>query len=102
MKVRALPTCRKPVGDGAKRTRSITFEYNGIKFSALAVPVSIEAGLAPVSGSQALLRRGQPRLYGKSDRLLSGYEGNSPSENCCSSLASDKKILLKTPCPGRN
>src|SRR5271167_2855072 len=29
MKVRALPTCRNPVGDGANRTRSITFEYSG-------------------------------------------------------------------------
>src|ERR1700686_3833615 len=30
MKVRALPTCRKPVGDGANRTRSMAFEYSGI------------------------------------------------------------------------
>src|SRR5271165_5003720 len=28
MNVRALPTCKKPVGDGANRTRSITFEYS--------------------------------------------------------------------------
>jgi len=26
--VRALPTCRKPVGDGANRTRNITREYS--------------------------------------------------------------------------
>src|SRR5208283_3322319 len=29
IKVRALPTCKKPVGDGANRTRSITSEYIG-------------------------------------------------------------------------
>jgi hypothetical protein len=28
MNVRALPTCRKPVGDGANRTRSIIGEYS--------------------------------------------------------------------------
>jgi len=39
MKVRALPTCRKPVGDGANRTRSITFEYSGSRARALGVPL---------------------------------------------------------------
>ncbi len=37
MKVRALPTWRKPVGDGAKRTRSITSEYNNCSFRLSAV-----------------------------------------------------------------
>src|SRR6267378_4700657 len=44
MKVRALPTCRKPVGDGANRTRSITFEYSGSGAWPLA---PVETGLAP-------------------------------------------------------
>jgi len=30
------------------------------------------------------------------------YEGNSSREYRSSALASHKKILLKTPCPGRN
>src|SRR5450631_322691 len=38
MKVRALPTCRKPVGDGANRTRSITSEYSEIAVLPLAAP----------------------------------------------------------------
>jgi hypothetical protein len=32
MKVRALPTCRKPVGDGANRTRSMNLEYSNWEF----------------------------------------------------------------------
>src|SRR5580658_8649481 len=40
MKVRALPTCRKPVGDGANRTRSMTFEYSGLGFSLRPEPVT--------------------------------------------------------------
>src|ERR1019366_6204326 len=79
MKVRALPTCRKPVGDGANRTRSMTFEYSGIGVLAL--------------GS------GQPA---RGSGLLTGYEGNASGENRYSSIASHKKILLETPCPGRN
>ena len=31
-----------------------------------------------------------------------GYEGNSSGEDRYSGIASHKKILLKTPCPGRN
>ena len=31
-----------------------------------------------------------------------GYEGNSSPEYRCSVIASYKKILLETPCPGRN
>src|SRR5271157_1839471 len=80
MKVRALPTCRKPVGDGANRTRSITFEYSGIGILSLG--------------------------FGQSQRgimgLLLGYEGNSSGEDRYSGIASHKKIILKTPCPGRN
>src|SRR6202140_3377420 len=47
MKVRALPTCRKPVGDGANRTRSMTFEYSGIGVRASS---SVERGLARSGG----------------------------------------------------
>src|SRR6266446_5479370 len=43
MKVRALPTCRKPEGDGANRTRSMAFEYSGIGTWPLA---PVETGLA--------------------------------------------------------
>jgi hypothetical protein len=72
MKVRALPTCRKPVGDGANRTRSITFEYSGIKLLALAA---------------------LPGKDGESGRLPTGYEGNFSVENGYGGAASHKKIL---------
>src|SRR5712692_11263856 len=89
MKVRALPTCRKPVGDGANRTRSMTFEYSGIGLLAV-----VETGLA-VSPSEAPPRRGKPRLYGKSDTLPTCYEGNSSGEDRYGGIASHKKIIWK-------
>src|SRR5271165_6285549 len=115
MKVRALPTCRKPVGDGANRTRSITFEYSGIAVLALEArgesrgsvsrcyPENLEpprtrsitkALASDVSAcSFAFVVNGLPRLSGKSGRLPTGYEGNSSAEDGCSGIASYKKIL---------
>src|SRR4029077_7263840 len=99
MKVRALPTCRKPVGDGANRTRSITFENSGIGAWPLA---SVETGLSPPPAARHCGDAARPRLYRKSKWLPMGYEGNSSPEYRCSGIASYKKILLETPCPGRN
>jgi hypothetical protein len=55
-----------------------------------------------VSGSEALRKRGEPPLYEKPEWVTVGYEGNSSSEYRSSVIASYKKILLETPCPGRN
>src|ERR1035441_5164567 len=104
MKVRALPTCKKPVGDGANRTRSITFEYNEIAVLPLAargtaIIPPVETGLAPsLAAGDAASRVPTETKY----RLPAGYEGNSPRKNHASGIGSYKKILLETPCPGRN
>src|SRR5450631_3738422 len=59
MKVRALPTCRKPVGDGANRTRSITSEYSEIAVLPLAAPGKTRAypRLSPRETRQAAAPR---------------------------------------------
>src|SRR5262249_43484324 len=44
IKVRALPTCKNPVGDGANRTRSITREYN--KLTVTSLSAASQAGQA--------------------------------------------------------
>ncbi len=93
MKVRALPTCRNPVGEGANRTRSMTFEYSGIGVLALR---------ARAVGGETFQPLEAGRLFRKSGQVTNGYEGNSLAEDRHSGIASYKKILLKTPCPGRN
>src|SRR5882724_1971372 len=90
MNVRALPTCRKPVGDGANRTRSITSEYNG------------DWSFCPRDQFLVEMASERNRDARIASRLLAGYEGNAPGEDPSSDGASYKKILLKTPCPGRN
>src|ERR1700674_4470161 len=105
MKVRALPTCRKPVGDGANRTRSMAFEYSGIGAVASS---SCRDGVAPSPAARhcrdaaSRVSTGNESGYGKSAWLPTGYEGNSSGEYRSSVIASYKKILLETPCPGRN
>src|SRR5580658_1054878 len=71
MKVRALPTCRKPVGDGAKRTRSITFEYSGIEVFALGGPVS---GSDPGGSLPAAGRCRDPATEGSILAIRPGYQ----------------------------
>ncbi len=76
MKVRALPTCRKPVGDGANRTRSIAFEYSGI-------------GVGALGSGQSRERR----------MVTTGYQGNSSEEDRHSGPHLNRKIVLRSPCP---
>jgi hypothetical protein len=48
------------------------------------------------------LKSGTPLGAAAGDRLPPGYEGNASGEIRYSGIASHKKILLQTPCPGRN
>ncbi len=67
MKVRALPTWRNPVGDGAKRTRSIILEYSET------VGSPAETLAVVVSGEMREVRRAQ--LPGQGDTTLEGGNG---------------------------
>src|SRR5882757_4222006 len=51
MKVRALPTCRNPVGDGANRTRSITREYSKLDSSGIWVVVRRALAVRPAGAA---------------------------------------------------
>jgi hypothetical protein len=64
MKVRALPMWRYPVGEGAKRTRSMNAQYS------VPCPAAFYAALARISGASAMpAGRGHARGHGVHPRL---------------------------------
>src|SRR5437899_4536411 len=83
----------------------MTFEYSGSGAWPLA---PVKTGLAPSAAARhcedaaSRVSTGNQSGYRKSEWLPMGYEGNSSREYRSSVTASYKKILLETPCPGRN
>src|SRR5688572_17510613 len=69
--VRAPPTCRYPVGDGAKRTRIVSVEFMGGRYRRARAPT--RRGGAGVCGQFAASRRAAPTLKARRGRLC--YRG---------------------------